>query len=218
MKDFAQLFGGPLRKVEVMSPICPVGKSSGKTITSSLKLLSWNLLAPPYNRRCGQHETLSQSAWRSRALEQISLVAEANADVIGLQEFWVADNNFCGLWRDFADSQGYQMHVVPRVDGKQDGLAMLIRLPGATCTFSAFTFNDWGSRVLQVAELQVHGQQLVLMQTHLTFPHASAHDPPMRRQQARKIAEYVRQTDVPLCLFGDLNGDVSDPAVQVCCG
>lgn len=207
-KDFSKLFSGSLKPIAVEPPC--VFASSG-TISSPLKLLSWNLLAPPYNRR-GETEVM----WQARAAQQIQYARDANADVIGLQEFWV-HAPYAEMWRAFASAHGYTMHVCPRTNGKRDGCAMLVRLPRAAVSFSAFTYDDWGSRILQVAELTIGAQResLTLMQTHLTFPHQSAHDPPMRRQQARKLAELVRTSHSPCCVFGDLNGDLSDPAVSV---
>ena len=60
---------------------------------------------------------------------------------------------------------------------------------------SALHFGDWGNRVVQVAEFGPIGRRLVLLNSHLTFPHASAHDPIMRRHQARKIAALVRAAE-----------------------
>ena len=123
------------------------------------------------------------------------------------------------MWREFAASKGYVLHVCPRVDGKDDGCALLVRASRcrAPPEFTAFTFGDWGSRVLQVCTLSLAGvsEPLVLMHTHLTFPHASEHDPIMRRHQARKISELTRRQSAPCVVFGDLNGDVDDPALRV---
>jgi endonuclease/exonuclease/phosphatase family metal-dependent hydrolase len=103
-----------------------------------------------------------------------------------------------------------------------------------TPTFTAYTFDDWGARILQVADIRLRrnpgqGQggdgddesgravPLTLMHTHMTFPHANEHDPPMRLQQARKISELLCASRSPgdaACLFGDLNGDADDPATE----
>ena len=121
------------------------------------------------------------------------------------------------------------MHVLPRPNDKADGCAMLVRADVGEVEFEGYTFDDWGSRVCQVARLQLSGgRPLVLMQTHLTFPHRSArhprhrrshpahlgcarvlrsaHDPPMRCEQARKLSELVRAQSAPTCVFGDFNG------------
>jgi endonuclease/exonuclease/phosphatase family metal-dependent hydrolase len=203
--------------IAAAAPISPSSSSlSASASLSTLRLLSWNLLAPPYKRLEHRREEAAADEWRPRALAQITLVAQASPDIIGLQEFWSANDGFVRLWKEFANEHGYVMHVVPRVDGKADGCCLLVRLPPSRCTFSAFTFDDWGSRILQMAQLRVSDSTppLVLMQTHLTFPHASEHDPPMRYQQARKIVELCRaDPPVSTCVFGDLNGDQDDPAV-----
>ena len=218
MQDFNLVFGGPIKEIAAAAPCLSAASQHVTTEPPrSLKLLSWNLLAPPYNRRSGERE--SDAAWRSRAAEQIAHVAASEADVVGLQEFWTESEEHILLWRDFAAAGGYTMHVLPRTDGKRDGCAMLVRLPGSSCRFSAFTYSDWGSRVCQMAELSFDGRPtpFTLLQTHLTFPHDSAHDPPMRQHQGRKLAELVRElanmcTDI--CVFGDLNGDLEDAAVK----
>ena len=204
--DFSLLFGGPLRPISAAAPFVP--KAWSGMAPKPMTLVSWNLLAPPYKR------SRKETDWRGRAEGQISWFAEQSPDVIGLQEFWL-DPDHVSMWQGFAREKGYVMHVVPRVDGKQDGCALLIRHPPAACSFSAYHYEDWGSRILQVVELSVgdNAPPLVLMNTHLTFPHQSAHDPPMRRQQGRKLSELVRATAGPVCVFGDLNGDETDPAV-----
>ena len=204
--------GGPVKRISAPPTVVSATSAASVRVAASLKLLSWNLLAPPYNRRGGGHE--SEKSWRARAAKQIAHCTHRDADIIGLQEFW-CDNEHVELWRQFAVAGGYTMHVLPRVDGKRDGCAMFVRLPGDWCRFSAYTFSDWGSRVVQVAELRGDGLPMTLMNTHLTFPHSNAHDPPMRCQQGRKLAELVRERPEPLCVFGDLNGDLEDDAVSV---
>ena len=87
--------------------------------------------------------------------------------------------------------------------------------PGAAAAFSAWTFNDWGDRVVQLLRLPIgEGGSLSILNTHLTFPHPSEHDGPMRRQQARKLAEIVRAIEGGVLCFGDMNGDVSRRAFQ----
>ena len=216
-ESYDQLFSGPLVRVDALAPdLAAIPANGAAHSIASLKVMSWNLLAPPYVRP----EREADARAMARAERQIALVAQHNPDVVGLQEFWHASESFVGLWRDFAYRHGYVLHVAPRVDGKRDGCVLLVR---AAClsrapTFECFTYNDWGSRVLQVAKLHIVGGSvpLTLMQTHLTFPHDSAHDPPMRRHQARKIAELTRVATGPTLVFGDLNtADEADEALSV---
>ena len=209
MKDFALLFGGPLKQMACAAPCVAAAASRigpGPGSPSCMKLISWNLLATPYNRRNGQRE--SETEWPARTQQQIAHVAAADADVIGLQEFWTHDERHVKMWKSFAAESGYTMHVVSRTNGKSDGCALLVRLPTSDVEFTAYHFDDWGSRILQVAELSLAGEHLTLMNTHLTFPHDNPHDLPMRRQQARKISELTRLRNGPLCVFGDLNGNL----------
>uniref|UniRef100_A0A7S3AKZ2 Endonuclease/exonuclease/phosphatase domain-containing protein n=1 Tax=Haptolina ericina TaxID=156174 RepID=A0A7S3AKZ2_9EUKA len=81
---------------------------------------------------------------------------------------------------------------------------------------SSWSFNDWGDRVVQVVQLPLaNDRSISLLHTHLTFPHQNGHDPPMRQKQAGKLAELINQlqSEGPLMLFGDLNGDLQDAAV-----
>ena len=78
------------------------------------------------------------------------------------------------------------MHVLPRPNDKADGCAMLVRADVGEVEFEGYTFDDWGSRVCQVARLQLSGgRPLVLMQTHLTFPHRSTRHLRHRRSAPR---------------------------------
>jgi len=214
---FGAIFSGPIKAIPSAPPLVETSTqwqrpSISSTTSLPLKLMSWNLLAPCYNRRNSGRE--SEESWRARAAEQMLYAAASDADIIGLQEFWL-ETAHVALWTEWAKEHRYTMHLVPRTDGKRDGCAMLVRMPSSACRFSAYTFNDWGSRIVQACDLTLEGiGPLTLLQTHLTFPHASVHDPVMRRQQARKLIELVRERSEPVCVFGDLNGDVDDPAVS----
>ena len=208
---YDKIFAGPLVSIPVAKALFPpkFELSTAAPPLEELRLLSWNLLATPYVRPRGSE---SEHASLERLQQQLALVADADADVIGLQEFWCTSPHLVEKWQTFAAKHGYIMHVCRRVDGKLDGCAMLVR--ASICDeppqFTAYTYGDWGSRVLQVCTLR----GLTLLQTHLTFPHESEHDPVMRYHQARKIAELTREMNAPTVLFGDLNGDPTDPAVQ----
>lgn len=222
-----RFFAGPLVPATsswALAPRTPATESLGRRLT----LLSWNLLAPPFKRLGGGKARESDTAgWLLRAQEQVRRVHEADADVIGLQEFWCANPTFVALWKDWASENGYTMFVSPRTGGKEDGLCMLVRgiAPAAESaaphepsgtTFDTWSYNDWGDRVVQSVALPVAGERLTLLQTHLTFPHPSAHDGPMRRAQAQKLAEHVRALRSPATVcFGDLNGGSDDPAVSL---
>lgn len=96
--EYDQIFCGSL--VNVSSNATAVGEAYKELISYSekiidikdskhLRLVSWNLLAPPYIR-----DKKLREAWRDRTKAQIELVGLSNADVIGLQEFWVQNKEY----------------------------------------------------------------------------------------------------------------------------
>lgn len=95
-----------------------------------LSILCWNLLAPPYRRMPGGRES-DGTGWRARVAAQIEYVARADADIVALQEFWVANRQATAMWQDFAARHRYCMFVSPRSRGKQDGCCLLMRITGA---------------------------------------------------------------------------------------
>jgi len=128
------------------------------------------------------------------------------------------------------------------VNGKADGCAMLLHsslLPlldnnddggnqKNNIDFSSYTYNDWGSRVVQVATLPLRRSNknnitLTLINTHLTFPHENKHDPTMRIHQARKLSEFVGKQQEQhssnnniVIVFGDFNTlTKNDEAIQI---
>ena len=215
--EFEDAFSGPLVPTSCLAPVVVPGLAADHTSHQSLKLLSWNLLATPYVRPNRE----SEDEGLTRAKKQIEYVRQHSADIIGLQEFWHASERLVGLWEDYAKGAGYILHLCPRTDGKRDGNALLIRasLCTAAPTFKAFHYNDWGSRVVQSAHLElVGGQSLCVLQTHLTFPHSSAHDPVMRRHQGRKLAELSRTLTEAACvsLPGSIRCQVSYRGESLC--
>ena len=217
--DYDSHFGGSLQTTRAMPPVVipPILETAAATESMAkhgrLRLLSWNLLATPYVRPKEATEV-----GLARARKQVEYVSNHDADIIALQEFWSHEQQFVQLWGEFASSRGYIMHVCPRVNGKRDGCALLLRAAMLTSSpeFVTYEYDDWGSRVLQLARLEIAGTPLVLMNTHLTFPHDNEHDPCMRRHQARKLSELTRQQQAPTVVVGDLNaGDECDAALGV---
>ena len=105
------MFGGELKLLPRHGTLLPStagGATSGPVAArrSTLSLLSWNLLAPPYKRPA---EAPAASA--ARAVEQIQVARTSEADVIGLQEFWLDDAHQL-KWRDFAASAGYSLSLI----------------------------------------------------------------------------------------------------------
>lgn len=187
----------------------------------NLKVATWNLLAPPYFRvGGGLRESHFPDRWRRRLTEQIEIVGQFDADVILLQEFWFDEPEVFDCWRShFAPD--YAFFGSPRTRSKEDGVLTMVRyawLDTDTFEMRTISFDDWGDRVASVLRL---GNSLpTIVNTHLTFPHRNAHDPVMRKAQAKKLSEYLL-TEWPggygsaIVIGGDLNGDVYDPACRL---
>jgi mRNA deadenylase 3'-5' endonuclease subunit Ccr4 len=107
------MFGGPLRPLDALAPMLPTAILRGSQGFASFKLMSWNLLAPPYRRG---EEREDEPAWKSRARLQIAQALAESPDVIGLQEFWSANAAFVNMWQTFAEEQGCAFRHLPTLD------------------------------------------------------------------------------------------------------
>lgn len=223
--DLSERFGGPAVVLPASHQTfypASTPAETGSSRQNNITVMSYNLLAPSYKRDAATNkEAADEAAWRARVAQQLLLVEDAGLpDVVGLQEYWCASPAYTALWRSFAEKHGYHMAVSPRTGGKQDGLCTLVRASRLRVRAEALqtlSYDDWGDRVAQVLVVDVaDAGALALVNTHLTFPHPNAHDGPMRSEQARKLGEVARALAprASVCLFGDMNGDARDPAVQ----
>ena len=172
LRDFEKTFAGPLQPLDCKPPlVLPEPHCAPAMDTREVTLLSWNLLCTRYVRP--QRE--SEAVGLMRVQQQLDYVQAHDPDIVGLQEFWCADKKYVDLWKQFAAEHRYILHVCPRTNGKADGCALLVRagLSSRPLTWSAWHYDDWGSRVVQMCELEIGGVPLTLLQTHLTFPHGS---------------------------------------------
>eukprot|EP00040_Diaphanoeca_grandis_P030499 m.180312 g.180312 ORF g.180312 m.180312 type:complete len:294 (-) comp32016_c1_seq1:288-1169(-) len=176
--------------------------------TTSLSVLCWNLLAPPWNQPEEEHE------WLERVKRQIKIVEEISPDVVALQEFWVANSKYMQLWQDLANSHGYTIVVTKRTRHKEDGCCMLLReaLQWESLNVESFSFNDYGNKIFQVLTLRIAGKTIVMANTHLTHPHPNNQDRIMRFYQGQNLGMALK-SHPNVVLMGDFNGDVNDFAV-----
>jgi hypothetical protein len=160
------LFGGELKPLSnAHGAVYNSGAACSELcVDGRLELLSWNLLAPCYKRPPEPEDTAL-----ARALAQIHTVRASSADVVGLQEFWLAERHV-EMWRSFAEDEGFCMLVSPRTGGKQDGCCMLVRRArlARPPVLETFSFDDWGNRVLQVVSVSLAGDAQVIISPVLT--------------------------------------------------
>eukprot|EP01065_Artemidia_motanka_P046653 TRINITY_DN7117_c0_g2_i1.p1 TRINITY_DN7117_c0_g2~~TRINITY_DN7117_c0_g2_i1.p1 ORF type:complete len:307 (+),score=47.60 TRINITY_DN7117_c0_g2_i1:57-977(+) len=199
-------------------PGVPAAPRAGSEPPDRLSIVSWNLLAPCW-KRTGKRtrESDTRDAWIARMTSQIASLRAAAADVLFLQEWWHANEEFRAAWVEFARQEGLVLFSSPRTRDQPDGVATLVRVHLAGgAEVRTYGFNDWGERVAQFIRLPTTG--VVLCNTHLTFPHKNEWDPQMRYHQARKLSAMLN-SEVhdyeTLLLAGDLNGERGDSAVEL---
>lgn len=194
-----------------------------------------------------RRESESPALWRRRIANVIAEIRDCRPvpDIICLQEFWFAPE--CAqLFRD-AFSSTYSFALAKR-PGKEDGLATLVRkrspafapdesgivTPHHVRDFSLLPASD---RVGLLVALRLASptlgpksvpqpfgtppRELVVVNTHLTFPHGKILDR-LRLEQARTISRTVEQFVTASCespagcdvlVMGDFNGE---PKGRVC--
>lgn len=181
-----------------------------------LRIASWNLLAPCYHRTGAVSSEVRTEYWRSRLETQLLVVLNAACpDMLCLQEVWFSPTAL-GILEQVAGQQGYQMATMRRVDGKQDGVAVLVRTSRLEIVSSEEqVLCSIGQRVALWLFVKPRwtGETIMLGTTHFTFPH-DEHDNQLRLKQAtaaevecRALAKKHRldPQSTPLILAGDLN-------------
>ena len=185
--------------------------SCAASFPDQIRLLTWNLLAPCYKRTSYGRESERKDDWSIRQQMSLQKLLQHRADVVFLQEVWFESHYFEGLCHTL--SSVYHVLYCQRVHGKQDGLSILLRkdvIPSPT-TYIGVDFYDFGSRIALVVEWD----DVVMMNTHLTFPHNNKYDRLLRLSQVQDIIHVLdRYAGKKIVLAGDCNGSIFDEAVQ----
>ncbi|XP_059456722.1 uncharacterized calcium-binding protein At1g02270-like isoform X2 [Corylus avellana] len=200
---------------------------------------TFNILAPIYKRLdqqwlyvivgVEQNQSLRESDfrafWRGRNQGILDwLLHESSSVVICLQEFWVGNNELVHMYRERLGHAGYTIFKLARTNNRGDGLLTAIHKDYLrVLDYRELLFNDFGDRVAQlfhvesvVPFLQDHqgnvGQETLIVNTHLLFPHDSSLSL-VRLRQVYKILQYVESYQrekklkpTPIILCGDWNG------------
>lgn len=164
--------------------------------------------------------------WRARAEETLDFVTKClatDSDIICFQEFWF-DSEYQELFKERL-GQKYSFHTFQRTGLKADGIAVLLRRDRLEALASAGTaLGTVGNRVALLLHVQKKGggkrnQPLILVNTHLTFPH-NPFDRQAQRDQVEALTTstetFIRleglPSSTPRMLVGDFNVGESDPA------
>lgn len=191
---------------------------------NDVSVCTLNVLAPCYKRLSSEYdrESAYESLWRSRHLSIIHLLQSLQLDFICLQEFWLDNPSFVQLYESHLSSK-YSPYYVRRTHGLDDGLAIFVdRTHFQVIDQVDLLLHDIGNRVGLLLHLQFNGQDLLLVNIHLTFPH-NAYDRRLRLTQMKQflhlIEEYqtkknlLKQCSIILC--GDFNeASDNDPVYQ----
>ncbi|ESR57926.1 putative calcium-binding protein [Citrus sinensis] len=174
---------------------------------------TFNILAPIYKRLDHQNQSLRESdvrdSWFNRNQTILDWLICERSSVICLQER--------------LGNAGYNTFSLARTNNRGDGLlTALHRDYFNVLNYRELLFNDFGDRVAQLVHVesvvpffqnQGGGQQeILIVNTHLLFPHDSSLSV-VRLHQVYKILQYLElyQTEnklnhIPIILCGDWNG------------
>lgn len=192
---------------------------------TSISCTTFNILAPIFKRvgSEGCRESLFHEAWFNRNVNIIDLLLLKGSSIICLQEFWIGNDELVRLYEERLAYAGYLTFKLARTCDRGDGLLTAIRSDQImVLNYRELRFNDHGDRVAQFFHLrikvpfyrrnQVAEQQLLLVNTHLLFPHNSSFCL-VRLWQVYKIIECLEHfkvehglASVPVILCGDWNG------------
>jgi endonuclease/exonuclease/phosphatase family metal-dependent hydrolase len=192
----------------------------------ALHLVSFNILAPCYKvLRCAgrrEHEQQYPAEWIPRiegALEFLHSSVFHEADIVALQEYWFDDRFRAMLSKAVGDA--FEIVTLRRTGFKYDGVAFLVRRSRfQVCAYKRLYLCDVGNRVglaLHLFDNELR-RQLLVANTHLSFPHANF-DQENQRKQVRALASGIDgfaaerglAYGTPRLILGDFNAELDDP-------
>eukprot|EP00218_Dolichomastix_sp_CCMP3274_P009239 CAMPEP_0170144334 /NCGR_PEP_ID=MMETSP0033_2-20121228/13423_1 /TAXON_ID=195969 /ORGANISM="Dolichomastix tenuilepis, Strain CCMP3274" /LENGTH=431 /DNA_ID=CAMNT_0010380827 /DNA_START=99 /DNA_END=1394 /DNA_ORIENTATION=- len=186
-------------------------------MSDDIRITTWNILCPAYKRDGGEdrRESMRDELWKTRNEGIIQELLATNSDVIFLQEYWHASEDLRAMYEGGL-GELYDMRGTPRTNGRGDGLLTAVRKQTLDVVESLpILFHDCGDRVGQLLRVRSQAepsQEMLLIHTHLLFPHTSS-STLIRLREAFKLLEFVdaykstrRIRPLPIVLAGDLNG------------
>lgn len=211
------------------SSLSPKGSSQAekqqvKTITTNLadqplgslaefRVATYNILCPAYRRMGNARESEDEDCWKSRLARVVHDLKQTNADVLCLQEVWLANEEATDILKQALDEAGYDTYTTKRTshwNAREDGLLTATRRSFAQVIDQVdIPFNDCGDRTAQLVWLKLHGGgQVAVVNLHLLFPH-NANSTVIRLRETFKLLEFLeawRQPNIPFVALGDWNG------------
>jgi mRNA deadenylase 3'-5' endonuclease subunit Ccr4 len=204
-----------------------------------LKLVSLNILAPCYHKKVDADKNVTymesekEEEWYQRNTELCRNLINTNADIVCIQEFWLANDKLKELYYNEFRKNGYSALELIRTSHwrtRPDGLVVMVKGNGDRLVVQDtkdILFHDCGDRVAQMLLLAIRSddnsdlyQQFMLVNTHLLFPH-NQYSTKIRLREMTKImgfTETYRQRElcttvcgrsdvkIPIIICGDFNG------------
>ncbi|KAI9102161.1 hypothetical protein K1719_023671 [Acacia pycnantha] len=189
---------------------------------------TFNILAPIYKRLSHEDQSCRESDnradWLTRNHRILDWLLCERSSIICLQEFWVGNQELVDLYENRLGDAGYINFKLGRPNNRGDGLLMSVQKEYFTViNYKELLFNDCADRVAQLLHVKLAlpisqcsnndiGQELLIVNTHLLFPHDSSLCL-VRLRQVYKILQYVESYQrehqlkpMPIILCGDWNG------------
>ena len=172
-----------------------------------LRVLSWNLWW-----RFGP--------WEERLPAIVASIERLDADLIALQEVWVADGTSSA--HVIAEALGYHVEVAHRLelDGVGFGNAVVSRWPIARAAVrplpSAGGTDE--QRLALLAEVEAPNAPVQIISTHLNWRHDES---AVRQAQVRELCAFIaaeRPRSYPPILCGDFNAEPDSDEVRMLTG
>ena len=188
---------------------------------NSIKIVSFNVLAPCYKRLSQNiegktpRESSQRELWEERARKTIAFFKSSifpYAHIIGLQEFWVAEY-YQEIFREGAEEFGYKIHSLQRTGLKADAVAFMVHNSLEVLAFQEVFLCSISDRVALILKVRdkVSGRYLLIANTHLSFPH-SDFDRFNQLRQIYTLAECIEEfavthniKEATRIVMGDLN-------------
>jgi endonuclease/exonuclease/phosphatase family metal-dependent hydrolase len=186
-KKFAFFAGITLISLYLVQILVPlfvgIAAPTTKNPLDSLKILS-------YNVQFGAND------------DTISLISGMEADIVGLQELTAVEKNGDILSiEEFADELSFEYYAIPSaLDVWSYGLVIFSHYNITQTDFIHICSDDVLSRGILIAEIDVNGTLINVIDTHLDVPFYYV----SRYQHAQKILD-VLENSKPLILLGDFN-------------
>lgn len=246
--------GLPMHRSSTAVAASAMAEAPAAKADPSFRMISLNILAPCYKRTkvkvepaqeadgmqaksvdTGNTEICFEATNETKYLERnkkiIDLLVKTEADVILLQEFWVANDHLKGMYleRLGKDFEFFDIQRSSHWRKRDDGLACFVRKNKVIVQDTRdIVFHDCGDRVAKMLLLALPSdvpgaplRQLIVVNTHLLFPH-NIYSTQIRKREITKILGFVdsyrenelRRTGssgdsvvkLPVIISGDFNG------------